>query len=210
MGMILGYIILTSCYYANVFQGRDLKFMSTSLFSRQTTEVYDQSAVITSEYTLDRDALETVGLPRYTTTYAISQLSYNLSLGSAITYILLWHWKELKDGQSLSNYIVNLFFAERLLAFGGMRFLKGNNDIDDPHYKRSFALLLCCPNHDRAYTEMKKYPEVPQWVYGSLFLVCLALSIGLSYAGPKGVVLIPAWSILFLVCAFSLSLPSAH
>ncbi|KAH8822770.1 OPT oligopeptide transporter protein-domain-containing protein [Flagelloscypha sp. PMI_526] len=164
LGMLLGYVVLISTYYANVFDGRDLKFMSTSLFSRLNTKVYNQTAVITSDYKLNHDALETIGLPRYTTTYSVSQLCYNLSLGSAITYVLVWHWKELKT------------------AFGNMRFLQTSADINDPHYN-----------------QMKKYKEVPQWVYGGLFVVCLALSIGLSYAGPNGIVLIPAWSIIFLV-----------
>ncbi|KAJ7303113.1 hypothetical protein DFH08DRAFT_825966 [Mycena albidolilacea] len=63
-------------------------------------------------------ALETVGLPRYSTTYAISQLCYNLSLGAAVTYLFLWHWPELRS------------------AFGRLRFVKrGHAEVDDPHYK---------------------------------------------------------------------------
>jgi hypothetical protein len=42
--------------------------------------------------------------------------------------------------------------------------------------------------------------EVPQWVYGALFLVSIAVGIGCSYAGPGGVVLMPAWSIIFFTC----------
>ncbi|KAJ7650709.1 OPT oligopeptide transporter protein-domain-containing protein [Roridomyces roridus] len=117
IGMFLGYIVLTSCYYSNVFNGRDLKWMSTSLFGSDGS-TYNQSQVITADYRLNTTALEIVGLPRYTTTYAISQLCYNLSLGSAVTYLFIWHWPELKA------------------AFGGMRFLKrGHADVDDPHYK---------------------------------------------------------------------------
>ncbi|KAG9219680.1 hypothetical protein CCMSSC00406_0005998 [Pleurotus cornucopiae] len=157
IGLALGYLILTACYYSNVFNGRDLAFMSTSLFGGDG-QIYNQSAVIGSDYKLNRAALEVIGLPRYTTTYAISQLCYNVSLGAAVTYILLWHWKEL--------------------PFGGMRFLRQSHDeIDDPHYQ-----------------EMRKYPEVPQWVYGSLFLLSLGIGIGCSYA--SGTVLMPAWSIL--------------
>ncbi|TFK37910.1 OPT oligopeptide transporter protein-domain-containing protein [Crucibulum laeve] len=164
IGMALGYIVLTVTYYSNVFNGRDLVFMSTGLFDSEGN-TYNQSAVIGLDYKLNQEALETIGLPRYTTTYAVSQLCYNLSLGAAVTYIFLWHWKELK---------------------AGMRFLKrGHADVDDPHYK-----------------EMQKYPEVPQWVYGVLFLTSLGVGIGCSYAGPKGTVLIPAWSILFFT-AFS-------
>ncbi|KAF8962606.1 OPT oligopeptide transporter [Flammula alnicola] len=162
IGMGLGYIVLTAAYYGNVFNGRDIPFMSTALFADDGSS-YNQSAVLDSNYKLNPDALETIGLPRYTTTYAISQLCYNLSLGAAFTYIGIWHWPELKA------------------AFGGMRFLKrGHADIDDPHYK-----------------EMQKYPEVPQWAYGVLFLASLGVGIGCSYAGPHGTVLIPAWSIIF-------------
>ncbi|PBK64499.1 OPT oligopeptide transporter [Armillaria solidipes] len=162
IGMLLGYIVLTASYYSNVFNGRDILWMSTSLFGKDG-ETYDQEAVIDSNYHLNTTAIAEVGLPRYTTTYAISQLCYNLSLGSAVTYVLLWHWRELKA------------------AFGGLRFLKrGHADVDDPHYN-----------------EMKKYKEVPQWVYAALFVVSLGVAIGTSYAGPGGYVLIPAWSVIF-------------
>ncbi|SJL04672.1 related to OPT1-high-affinity glutathione transporter [Armillaria ostoyae] len=162
IGMLLGYIVLTASYYSNVFNGRDILWMSTSLFGKDG-ETYNQEAVIDSNYHLNTTAIAEVGLPRYTTTYAISQLCYNLSLGSAVTYVLLWHWRELKT------------------AFGGLRFLKrGHADVDDPHYN-----------------EMKKYKEVPQWVYAALFVVSIGVAIGTSYAGPGGYVLIPAWSVIF-------------
>lgn len=85
--MLLGYIVLTTCYYSNVFNGRDIKWMSNSLFGLDG-KTYDQSAVIGSDYKLDHAALEHIGLPRYTTTYAISQLCYNLSLGSAVRSLI--------------------------------------------------------------------------------------------------------------------------
>ncbi|KAF7307796.1 OPT oligopeptide transporter [Mycena kentingensis (nom. inval.)] len=162
IGMWLGYAILTGSYYANRFNGRDLPFMSTSLFGEDGSK-YNQTLIITDSYGLNKTALAEVGLPRYTTTYAISQMCYNLSLGAAVTYLFVWHWAELKA------------------AFGGLRFLKrGHADVDDPHYK-----------------EMQKYPEVPQWVYATLFVVSLAVGIGCSYAGPHGTVLMPAWGILY-------------
>ncbi|KAJ7284604.1 OPT oligopeptide transporter protein-domain-containing protein [Mycena rebaudengoi] len=162
IGMAIGYMVLTGCYYANVFNGRDLPFMSNSLFAEDGS-TYNQSQVVTTDFHLNATAVETVGLPRYASSYAISQLCFNLSLGAAVTYVFLWHWPEL------------------CAAFGGFRFLqRGHAEIDDPHYK-----------------EMQKYPEVPQWVYGALFLVSIAVGIGCSYAGPGGVVLMPAWSIIF-------------
>ncbi|KAJ7771898.1 OPT superfamily oligopeptide transporter [Mycena olivaceomarginata] len=138
---------------------RDLPFMSTSLFS-ETGDTYNQSEFIT-----------TVGLPGYSTTYAISQLCYNLSLGAAVTYLFLWHWPELRS------------------AFGGIRFLKrGHAEVDDPHYKEMQKY------HTESYSVGS---EIPQWVYALLFFVSIGVVIGRSYAGPHGKVLMPAWYIIF-------------
>ncbi|TBU24331.1 OPT oligopeptide transporter [Dichomitus squalens] len=117
VGMALGYIVLTACYYNNVFNGRDILWMSQSLFNDKGGR-YNQTAILTPQNTLNATALESVGLPRYTTSYVISQMCYNFSLGAAIVHVLLWNWPELTK------------------AFGKMRFLKSSQDIDDPHYQR--------------------------------------------------------------------------
>ncbi|KAJ7855008.1 OPT oligopeptide transporter protein-domain-containing protein [Mycena olivaceomarginata] len=118
IGMWLGYIVLTTCYYSNVFNGRDLPFMSTSLFS-ETGDTYNQSEVITVDYKLN-----TGNRSQDSRTASVldnirhKSLCYNLSLGAAVTYLFLWHWPELRS------------------AFGGLRFLKrGHAEVDDPHYK---------------------------------------------------------------------------
>ncbi|PIL27341.1 transporter [Ganoderma sinense ZZ0214-1] len=116
IGMALGYIVLTACYYTNVFNGRDILWMSQSLFNNEGGS-YNQSAILTPQNTLDSSKVDSVGLPRYTTTYAISQMCYNFSLGAAIVHVLLWNWRELSR------------------AFGKMRFMQSSQDIDDPHYQ---------------------------------------------------------------------------
>jgi hypothetical protein len=98
VGMAIGYALLTGSYYSGVFNGRDLKFMSTSLFGSDG-ESYNQTAILTPENRLNSTALELIGLPRYTTTFAISQLCYNLSLGATIMHIALYNWKDLKKGK---------------------------------------------------------------------------------------------------------------
>lgn len=113
VGMAIGYILLTAAFYGNVFNGRNLVFMSTSLFGSDGS-VYNQSAILTPSFDLDPSKLAQVGAPSaffffslfrtdadmigYTTTYAISSLAYNLGLGAAITHVFLWNWKELKEG----------------------------------------------------------------------------------------------------------------
>ena len=95
--MAIGYLVLTLAYYRNAFNGGDLKFMSTSLFGKDG-DTYNQSAILTSDYSVDAEELAELGLPRYTTKYTISQMCYNFSLGAAIVHVLLWHWKDLKRG----------------------------------------------------------------------------------------------------------------
>ncbi len=129
--MALGYIVLTVSYYNNVFDGRDLLWMSQALFNNEGGS-YNQSAILTPENTLDRSKFEEIGLPRYTTTYAISQMCYNFSLGAAIVHVFLWNWPELKR------------------AFGSMRFLQSDQDIDDPHYQRT-CMLVVFPQSTRSY-----------------------------------------------------------
>ena len=113
VGMALGYIVLTAAYYSNVFNGRNLVFMSTSLFGLDG-KVYNQTAILTPDFNLDPAKLVQVGVPSgfvaflvisllktikgYTTTYAISGLAYNLGLGAAISHVFLWHWSDLKAG----------------------------------------------------------------------------------------------------------------
>ncbi|OJT14828.1 Oligopeptide transporter 1 [Trametes pubescens] len=158
LGMAISYLVLTLAYYNNSFNGRSIPWMSQALFNDEGGS-YNQTAILTPENNVDHSKLATVGLPRYTTTYVISQMCYNFSLGAAIVHVLLWHWPDLKR------------------AFGGMRFLKSNQDIDDPHFQ-----------------EMKKYKEVPQWWYMLLFVGSLAIGIGCSY--NHGEWLLPAWSVL--------------
>ncbi|KAI0700199.1 OPT oligopeptide transporter [Cytidiella melzeri] len=118
LGMAIGYVILTVAYYAGSFHAKDLVFMSTSLFDSKG-QTYNQTAILTPDHVLDRSKLEAVGLPRFTTTYAISQMCYNFSMGAAIVHVLLWHWSDLKA------------------AFGSLRFLRNNKDqeVNDVHYQ---------------------------------------------------------------------------
>lgn len=111
VGMGIGYIVLTVTYYANVFNGRDLTFMSTALFGLDGN-TYNQTAVINSDYQVNLDALATVGLPRFTTTNAVSQLFYNLSLGAAFTSLVLWHWPEMKAGVKCWLWLYRIVFVD--------------------------------------------------------------------------------------------------
>lgn len=95
--MAIGYVVLTLAYYRNAFHARDLVFMSTALFGPDGG-TYNQSAILTPDNALDPAKLAAFGLPRYTATYAVSQMCYNFSLGASLVHVCVWHWKELRDG----------------------------------------------------------------------------------------------------------------
>ncbi|KZT10438.1 OPT oligopeptide transporter [Laetiporus sulphureus 93-53] len=168
LGMAIGYVVLMVCYYKNVFNGRNTDWMSTSLFFPNGTS-YNQSLILNADNSLNVTKLDEVGLPQFTTTYALSQMCYNFSFGAAFVHVILWHWKDLKK------------------ACREVKFWRGSEEVDDPHYR-----------------EMKKYKEVPQWWYLTLFAISLGVGIGCSYT--TGEALLPWWSILlFTVISFFLA-----
>lgn len=138
--MALGYIVLTTVYYSNTFNGRDIKWMSTNLFGMDG-EVYNQTAILTADNKLDPTKLSDVGLPRYTATYVVSQvrallnsrrercvsstmlifsagqLCYNLSLGASIAHIFLWNWHDLKKG----DLFISVTLTTWLTGFSSFR-----------------------------------------------------------------------------------------
>ncbi|KAJ7816982.1 OPT oligopeptide transporter [Mycena olivaceomarginata] len=83
-----------------------------------TGDTYNQSEVITVDYKLNATALETVGLPRYSTTYAISQLCYNLSLAFGGLRFLKRghaevddpHYKEMQKYPEVPQWVYALLF----------------------------------------------------------------------------------------------------
>lgn len=62
LGMAIGYLVLTVAYYTNQFNGRNLTWMSTSLFDRDGN-VYNQTAILTDDFQLDHEKLAIVGPP---------------------------------------------------------------------------------------------------------------------------------------------------
>ncbi|KAF5365456.1 hypothetical protein D9758_010828 [Tetrapyrgos nigripes] len=49
---------------------------------------------------------------------------------------------------------------------------------------------------DPHYRKMKVYKEITNWAYFGIFVVCLALAIGLAYAAESG---LPAWALIIAV-----------
>ncbi|KAG2061444.1 OPT superfamily oligopeptide transporter [Suillus hirtellus] len=81
------------------------------------------------------------------------------------------------------SHILLWHWRELWGAFKGFNFLKSEQEFDDVHFQR-----------------MKVYKEVPQWWYGSVFIVSLGLAIGMAYVGINT---LPWWSlIVFTILSF--------
>jgi hypothetical protein len=96
--------------------------MSTSLFGKDG-HMYNQTAVFDSNHRLNRTNLAEIGLPRFTTTYAISQLCYNLSLGAAVVSVSLWYWNDLRRGE-VSFYLGVIHASYIALSIRGSSFFE--------------------------------------------------------------------------------------
>ncbi|EGN93492.1 hypothetical protein SERLA73DRAFT_64004, partial [Serpula lacrymans var. lacrymans S7.3] len=84
------------------------------------------------------------------------------------------------------SHILLWHWKELWTAFRGFNFLKSGQDFDDIHFQK-----------------MKVYKEVPQWWYGTVFFLSLALAIGMAYVGLNT---LPWWSVIvFTIIAFILA-----
>ena len=82
-------------YYGNVWSALKFPFLSQQLFSTNSSstlfEIYNQSAILDKNFGLDRNALETQGLPFFSATNGAYLLTTNLGITATITHIILWN-----------------------------------------------------------------------------------------------------------------------
>lgn len=139
-------------------------FLSQQLFSSNSSssafEIYNQSAILDSNFELDTNALKTEGLPFFATTNATYLLTTNLGVTAAITHIALFNQDTLRnafDFRSLIRYAKNprLLFKQNSVA---------TRTETDPHYLTMLA-----------------YKEVPDWWYLLILVASAATGIGCIY-----------------------------
>ncbi|KDQ33722.1 OPT superfamily [Pleurotus ostreatus PC15] len=94
VGFAFCYIAIMAIYYSNLWNSRAFPMLSSSIFSSNGS-VYNQSAVFGPSFTLNRTALNEVGLPALTGSNAWHGLTANLSIGGLLAHCILFWGSEV-------------------------------------------------------------------------------------------------------------------
>lgn len=188
----IGYILCTclflGLYYGNVWNALKYPFLSQQLFSQNSTqelfEIYNQSAILNSNFELDVNALEAQGLPFFSATNASYLLTTNLGITATVMHICLWNRDAVRS------------------AFG----FKRSNITNLRRYLRSPNLLwkrqaTPAPTEKQAsldphYRQMLAYDEVPSWWYLSVLALSIFIALGCIYTLDST---LPWWGFLVAI-----------
>lgn len=182
---IVGCISLfTACYYGNVWQAQNFPFLAQQIFANTSTAgnpvVWNQSLVIGSDYRVDKDALELIGLPWFSASYAASIIVINMSTTAAFTHLCLWYWSDVKAAFAMFHpSALRKTFDSRNWSLDFWRdSAKPAEDQDnyDPHYKLIMA-----------------YKAVPDWWFGLVLLLSFTIGMVIIY---KGHTTLPWWGFI--------------
>lgn len=169
IGYLICIILFAGVYYGNVWRARDFPFLSQMLYSETSTgsnyDLYDQRAILDEDNTLNRDVVDTRGLPYLAATYATSILTNNLYVASTVVHVFLWNWHDVKKAWSFLH-------PEKLRKLITPTFWTSNPEVVD---------------HDEVdnnphYQFMRAYKECPNWWYAIIFTASLIIGLVCIYA----------------------------
>jgi hypothetical protein len=156
-------------FYGNVWRSKDFPFLSQLLFTGESNSShyvqFNQTAILNKNMEVDDTLLSSQGLPFFSGTFIAYILSTNLAITATFTHMLLWHyqdiksawafasWKNIKRNTNPSNW--NLRFWRPSAPSHEVREYE-----NDPHYKL-----------------MQAYKDAPNWWYGAVLLISIALGL---------------------------------
>lgn len=182
---ICGCIVLFSAaYYGNLWNAKNLPFLSQEIFSETSNDsnpvAWNQNAVIGPDNRIDTEALKSLGLPYFATSYAINILVTNMSTTATFVHLFLWYWDDMKSAFAMltpSSLRRTFDFKNWSLAFCRNSDVPDENqDHYDPHYKLIMA-----------------YKAVPDWWFGCVLLLSFVISMSIIYTGHST---LPWWGLI--------------
>jgi hypothetical protein len=89
-------IIFCACFAMNVWNAKNLPFLSQQLFHVNGSP-YDPLLILdeNQNYRLDPSRLAEQGLPWLASSRVIAKISNSLAFGSAVTHVLMWYGKDI-------------------------------------------------------------------------------------------------------------------
>lgn len=142
-------------------------FLSQQLFSTNSSstlfEIYNQSAILDSNFELDRNALEAQGLPFFSATNGAYLLTTNLGITATITHIILWNRDAVRSAFDFDFKSTLAYIKNPRLLWQRKSAPVSETELD-PHYRLMLA-----------------YKEVPAWWYVLILLVSTITGIACIY-----------------------------
>ena len=154
-------------YYGNVWDALKFPFLSQQLFSANSSstlfEIYNQSAILDSNFELDRNALEVQGLPFFSATNGAYLLTTNLGITATITHIILWNRDAVSSAFAFDFKSIFTYLKHPRLLWERKPATVSEAELD-PHYRMMLA-----------------YKEVPAWWYVLILVTSIITGIACIY-----------------------------
>ncbi|KAE8444125.1 hypothetical protein EG329_000813 [Mollisiaceae sp. DMI_Dod_QoI] len=191
VGYVLCVGVFTGVYYGNIWRAQDFPFLSQLLFTGESNGTnfvtYNQTAILNSNGEVDPVLLAQQGLPYFAVTFALYILATNLSITATFTHLCLWNWDDIKsalDFMSFSN--LKHFFSPWKWNWRFWTAKDSRSNIADTENDPHFRLMMA-------------YKDAPDWWYGIVFVVCVALGFAMMYLTKST---LPWWA-FFVACGLS-------
>lgn len=168
VGYGIGIALFMGIFYHNVWDAQKFPFMSTTLFSENSTVKkyvqYNQTGILNSKYQVDADLLAIQGLPRLTASHAMGMTLQNLAIMAAITHMVIWHWSDIKSAGKVFEPLKDLFKPKnwnlRVWQWKTEQPTREEADAIDPHYG-----------------VMQSYKDVPNSWFGLIWLISAVVGL---------------------------------
>ncbi|KAF8853981.1 OPT superfamily oligopeptide transporter [Acephala macrosclerotiorum] len=191
VGYVLCVGVFTGVYYGNIWRAQDFPFLSQLLFigeSNGTTFIqYNQTAILNESGEVDLILPAQQGLPYFAVTFAFYIPAINFSITATSIHLWLWNWVGIKsalDFISLANLIHLVSPRKWNWRFWTAR--DSRSGIADTEHDPHFRLML-------------QYKDAPDWWYGIIFVIYVAIGFTMMY--PTNSTL-PWWA-FFIACGLS-------
>jgi OPT family oligopeptide transporter len=197
---LVGYLISIALYmglfYSNTWNARSFPFLSQLMFSDASTPekyiMYNQTAILDKDYTVQEHLLATQGLPNLTSSHSLGMTVRNIGITGAISHMIFWHWNDIKGAfsflgaSSLSRIWKPSTWNFKFWTWKSKTYTQEEANAICPH----FGL-------------MQAYDEVPAWWFAAIWII--SASVGLTTSMIAGSTL-PVWAffVAIAISAFSL------
>ncbi|KAK2590583.1 hypothetical protein QQS21_011729 [Conoideocrella luteorostrata] len=194
IGICCCIVLFCGVYYQNIWDAQRYPFLSQLIFSNTSTPEeavqWNQTAAIGPDGKIDMSAVELLGLPAFASSNVLNVLLTNMCIAAAVVHLVLWYPTETKVAFAFLHP-KNLFNAARNLPSRLRHPLASSSEPDEmkPHYDPHYVLI-------------QKYKPCPDWWYGIILVLSLAVGLVIIYQSNSG---LPWWA-FFISCIVGYSL----